>query len=63
MVDVEKGFYYGFAVGIISVVFFWALVAKVAERSKVNSGYLTFENKIYKVEFYSELVYPVKEDD
>ena len=44
----------GLLLGIVVIVVFWILFAYVAERSKVQGGYLTYKNKVYKVELIKD---------
>lgn len=60
MSDSEKGLCY-FIVGVLCTIVFWLMFADIIERHKVDSGFLTYENKIYKVELYDTLDVPEKE--
>ena len=48
----------GVFVGILITVFVWFFAALIVEGTKVETGYLTYQGKVYKVELYSELKYP-----
>jgi len=48
----------GVFVGILITVFVWFFAACIVEGIKVETGYLTYQGKVYKVELYSELKYP-----
>ena len=53
----------GIVLGVAFTVFPWVCVAKEVEMCKVKAGYLTFQNKTYKVSLYDTLDVPEKDGD
>lgn len=58
--DFEFGFVSGLLAGTAIVVFMWIMVALWTEQAKVNTGFLTYENKTYTVSLYDTLEEPNK---
>lgn len=52
---------WSFVVGVALVAFIWFLCVGVVEKSKVNAGYLTYQNKTYRVTLHDSLDIPEKE--
>ena len=60
--DENKGYFgLGLILGILIMIFLWLMIAKVTEMVKVKAGYLTYEGKIYRVEYVAKKEDLIKE--
>ena len=60
MLEEEKCFVSGIAVGVALTIIIWIVAAGTAEDMKVANGYLTYKTKTYTVSLYDELDTPPK---
>ncbi len=53
--------WFSFLLGVLVTIMIWICFAEMTEGDKVRSGFLTYENKTYKVELYDTLDIPKKD--
>lgn len=54
-------FFSGLILGIVITAFVWCLVAGIVEEEKIRTGYLTHQDRVYKVTLFDTLDTPEQE--